>query len=149
MNVTLPQSLLSAGFLLLGLSTACLAADIPASVDINLQVSNPLLTSSSKDTKHVPAFSHAKHATAILQNNSAHAGRAFDEQLTCKACHPGVASPEEVVTQATKERQAKEVTEAGSIKKYMHSLCLDCHKSLKKAALVTGPTSCSGCHNPK
>ena len=141
-------SFFSAGILFLGLSTTCLASDIPESVDINLQAANPSISITSKDRKTVPAFSHAKHAVTILKNNSSHAGRTYDEDFTCSACHPGVARGEAMHSEAAKQRQAEEVKSAGGVKNYMHGLCRDCHKSMKKAELTTGPTSCKGCHNP-
>lgn len=149
MKTTLPASFFRAGIILLALSTASQAENIPESVDINLQASNPPIGMTSQNSKTVPGFSHAKHATTILPGNSGHAGRPYDDQFTCTACHPGVKSADDILSQASKERQAEAVDGAGGVKKYMHGLCLDCHKSMKKAELATGPTSCKGCHNPQ
>ncbi len=148
MKNTLATSLCTAA-ILVGLSTHCLALDIPESVDINLQTSNPALSDTHKDSKSVPAFSHAKHATTFLKKNSAHASRSYDDEFTCVACHTGVERGEDIGSEVNQQRQSEEVNGAGGVKKYMHTLCLDCHKSMKKVALSTGPTSCSGCHNPK
>jgi hypothetical protein len=148
MKRNVSTSFLSAAILLLGCSTSSLALDIPEQVDINLQSSNPSLQTLGKDSKTVPAFSHAKHAGTILQNHSSHVSRSYDEQFSCTACHPGAESAETVHSEAAQQKQVKEVESAGSVKKYMHALCLDCHKSMKKAELATGPTSCRGCHNP-
>ncbi len=148
MKNTVPTSLFTAAILVLGLSTHCLALDIPETIDINLQASNPALSAMGKDSKSAPAFSHAKHTTTYLTNNSAHASRPYDNGFTCTACHAGVESGGDIRSETTKQRQAEEVVNAGGVKKYMHTLCLDCHKSMKKAALSTGPTSCKGCHTP-
>jgi hypothetical protein len=139
----------SAGLLYIGLSTSCLASAIPDIVDINLQKTNPALTAISKDSKTVPGFQHAKHATTILEENSGHAGRTYNEKFSCTTCHAGVERPEDIGSEAAKLSQVAEVTAAGSVKNYMHGLCLECHKTLKSNGLTTGPTSCSGCHNPK
>lgn len=149
MKKSLPTVFFTAGILFLTFTTHCLALDIPENIDINLQVSNPVLSAANKDSKSAPSFSHAKHATTFLINNSAHTSMAYDDQFTCTACHPGVVNGGDIGTQAAKQKQAEEVMKAGGVKKYMHTLCLDCHKSMKEAVLATGPTSCKGCHNPK
>ncbi|MEN8257302.1 MAG: cytochrome c3 family protein [Thermodesulfobacteriota bacterium] len=143
-----PRSLFTAAVLLFGLNTSSLAADIPETIDINLQASNPALSATSKDSKKVPGFSHAKHASTFIKNNRAHAGITNADQSTCVACHAGANSVEDIQSESTKQRQAKKVEEAGGVKKYMHALCLKCHKSMKKAKVATGPTSCKGCHKP-
>ncbi len=150
MKTTLRASLLTAGIILGGLSTSSLAGEIPEYVDINLQASNPALASTTKDRKNVPGFTHAKHATLFVKNNKGHAAAITSpEQSTCVACHEGVGSGEDLPSVETKKRQFEAVTAAGGIKKYMHALCVDCHKSMKKEAIATGPTSCKGCHNPQ
>ncbi|MBU0682192.1 MAG: cytochrome c family protein [Proteobacteria bacterium] len=149
MKTTPTSSFFTAGILFLGLSTSCLAAPIPEKVDINLQASNPALSETYKDSKSVPGFSHAKHATILLKENSAHVGRIYDNQSSCTACHAGVESGEDIQSEATKQKQRAGVNDAGGVKNYMHALCLECHKSLKKEGLTTGPTSCSGCHTQK
>jgi hypothetical protein len=60
-----------------------------------------------------------------------------------------VASAEDIGTPAALQRQVEAVTEAGGVKNYMHGLCLDCHQSMKKEAIATGPTTCAGCHKPR
>ena len=71
---------------------------------------------------------------------------AYSNEFTCAACHIGVTTTEEVQSEAASQRQAEAVEQAGGVKKYMHGICLDCHKSMKKAKIATGPTSCKGCH---
>jgi hypothetical protein len=149
MKNRVPTSLFTATILFLGLSTTCLALDIPGTIDINLQASNPALDTLGKDSKSAPAFNHAKHASSYLTGNSAHAGMPYNDEFTCTACHAGVKSAGDIRSETTRQRQAEEVANAGGVKKYMHNLCLDCHKSMKKATLSTGPTSCKGCHAPQ
>lgn len=151
MKSTFPKSLLTAAFLVAGLSmsSACLAAAMPDSVDINLQESYPALTETSKDTKNAPAFSHGRHAEIFLKNNSSHAGTPYTDQFTCVACHAGVTEVEEIGTEAARQKQIMAVQAAGTVKNYMHGICLDCHRSMKKAAAPSGPTSCKACHSPQ
>ena len=42
----------------------------------------------------------------------------------------------------------KAMKDEGNLKKkqVMNKVCLNCHRSMKKAGKDTGPTSCSGCH---
>ncbi len=150
MKRKLRTSFLATTTLLFGISTCCFASgsEIPELVDINLQSSSPALSSNTKDIKNVPNFSHAKHAVTFLKNNNSFSSKAYDNQFTCTACHEGVKENKDVLSEVTKENQAKAVGEAGGIKKYMHGVCLKCHKSMKKAKLTTGPTSCKGCHKP-
>ncbi len=144
-----PKSLLTAGFLMAGLSSASLAAAMPDSVDINLQESYPALAETAKDTKSAPAFSHGKHAEIFLKNNSSHAGTPYTDQFTCVACHAGVSDAGEIGTETARQKQITAVQAAGSVKNYMHGICLDCHRSMKKATATSGPTSCKACHSPR
>lgn len=146
MKRTLPKALVTAGLLYLGLATIVLAFDGPESLDINLQASSPQLATTNKDRKMVPGFSHAEHATKFLLNNSNHARRTYDDKFTCAACHPGVKSARDIRSGSGKQAQIDAVNQAGGVKKYMHGLCLTCHKSMKKAKVTTGPTTCKGCH---
>lgn len=148
MKRTFPKALVTAGLLYLGLATNCLAFDGPERLDINLQASSPQLASTNKDRKMVPGFSHAEHATKFLLHNSGHAKRSYDDKFTCVACHTGVKSRGDIRSESAKQALIKAVNLAGGVKKYMHGLCLECHKSMKKAKLTSGPTTCKGCHAP-
>lgn len=141
MKTTTAASIFSAGVLIFGLGTSCLAAGIPESVDINLQTANPALQAAHKDSKTVPGFSHAKHIAAMAAGPN--------DNSVCTTCHAGVATAEDIGTPAAKQRQVEAVEAAGGVKNYMHGLCLDCHKNMKKDGIATGPTTCAGCHNPR
>ncbi len=114
------------------------AGTIPEHVDINLQNSNPTLATSWKDSKEVKSFNHRGHIKILT--------KAAPDKETCLTCHKEANSQEEIQAENRKEKQAALVNAAGSVKKYMHSQCLSCHKTMKKQKETTGPTSCKGCH---
>lgn len=148
MKIT-PATLIGSSALLLMLGTGCLAAAPPESLDINLQKSYPALAATDKDKKEVPGFSHAKHAEVFLKDNSTYSNTPYNDAFTCGACHPGVTTEEEIGTDQADAQKIAAIKKAGGVKKYMHDLCLDCHRAMKKAAVTTGPTSCRDCHNPQ
>ena len=125
-----------------------LVAQIPETLDINIQVSNPEL-GVGKDKKAVTGFSHRLHAQKYLIGQSAYAANAYTDEFTCAACHAGAKEVKDIVAVKKSERLAAAIEAEGGVKKYknmMHATCLDCHKKMKKAKNTTGPTSCKGCH---
>lgn len=123
--------------------------EIPKILTLNAQ---PILTGTPdlpKDKKQVLSFSHQEHAFTYLKQ-IVDPSKGFKDDFTCIACHPNASTPEEIISVPAGQRLTTALKEKGGakkLKKFFHDICLSCHKSLKKAAQKTGPTSCKGCHN--
>ncbi|MCB2180892.1 MAG: cytochrome c family protein [Desulfobulbaceae bacterium] len=119
---------------------------IPENVDINIQATCPDLAGLSADKKEVKNFSHKLHVEKYLLGESAYHSTPYTDDFTCAACHLTAKSQEEILGSAPCDRLSATI-DARNYKKQMHSMCLDCHKGMKKAKEATGPTSCKECHN--
>lgn len=132
------------------LATAETGRTAPETIDLNAQANFPAMAGLPADKKSVKSFSHAAHASRYLKGNAAYAAAPFQDDFTCKACHQAYGAEEELLIAAPEARLATALETqggAGNLKNYFHSICLQCHKNMKKAAIATGPTDCKGCHN--
>lgn len=111
---------------------------IPEEIDINLQRSNPPLTSQWQDKKEVKGFQHLAHIERL--------SKITPDQDICLTCHKEVQNQTEIQEENRQKKQRKVIIDAGGIKKYMHGQCVSCHRGMKKQRKTTGPTSCKGCH---
>ena len=119
------------------------------SINLNIQANHAGIKGLPKDKKSVNNFTHQKHANEYLKGISKHASKPFTDDFTCKACHQGSANRDELMKSIPQERLLEALNSKGGpkkVKNYFHGICLDCHKSMKKAELVTGPTKCNDCH---
>lgn len=126
-----------------------LAEELPEKMDINVQASCADIPGLAADKKKVSGFSHKLHAEKYLIGKSSFHTTPYTDDFTCVACHAGAQSKDEL-TQADSCARISAAIEAGggakNYKKQMHSMCIDCHKGMKKAKETTGPTSCKACH---
>ena len=123
-------------------------ANIPETINLNIQANHASIAGLPKDKKKVNFFSHKKHAATHLLDNSEYL-IPYTNDFTCIACHQGASSPEEIINSQATIRLTTALAIKGplKIKNYFHAICLQCHKSMEKAAKTTGPTKCKGCHN--
>ena len=126
--------------------------EVPDKVDINLQAICPDIPDMPLDKKNMTGFSHRDHAQKYLLGNSEFAARGYKDEFTCSACHPGLAKAKGVPREKVCDRLSKAIEAGGGLKnykKYMHNICITCHKNMKAAEKTTGPTSCKECHPKK
>jgi len=146
---------LGGALILLSQSPLVFASDsqeVPDKVDINIQTICPDITDLPLDKKNMTGFSHRDHAEKYLPGNSAFAAHSFKDEFTCGACHSGIANAKEMSEEKACDRLSKAIEAGGggkNYKKYMHNICLSCHKNMKAAEKTTGPTSCKDCHPKK
>ncbi len=123
---------------LLLIGTTAYGETIPEQIDINLQDTNPILASKWQDKKEVKGFNHLAHITTLEKTT--------ENNEVCLICHKEAGTRAAIQDSSRKEKQQQIIITAGGIKKYMHSQCVTCHKTMKKQKETTGPTSCKGCH---
>jgi hypothetical protein len=146
---------LGGALMLLSQSPFVFASDsqeVPDKVDINIQTICPDITDLPLDKKNMTGFSHRDHAEKYLPGNSEFAAHPYKDEFTCGACHSGIANEKEMSEGKVCDRLSKAIEEGGggkNYKKYMHGICLTCHKNMKAAEKKTGPTSCKDCHPKK
>jgi hypothetical protein len=144
-----------AAVLFVFMSTVCAWAEtttIPDTINLNAQANHPDIKDLPTDAKSVNNFTHGKHANQYLKGNSAYAAKSFTDEFTCAACHLEAASIEAITDSNPQERVLAALNAKGGpqkLKNYFHDICLSCHKSMKKAAISTGPTTCNDCHSRK
>ena len=125
---------------------------MPETINLNIQTNHAEISGLPEDKKSVNNFTHRKHAEEYLPGNSAYAENTFEDSFTCAACHAGTANAEEITGVIAQERLLASLNKSGGPKKlknYFHGICLNCHKSMKKANMHTGPTKCNDCHSRK
>ncbi len=131
--------------------TPLLAADqekIPDTIDINIQATCADLPGIGKDKKEVKGFKHTAHAEYV-KGNQEFSDKPYTDDFTCAACHTGATDQAAITGQPPCDRLGNAVSANGGGKKYknfIHGICLNCHKKMKKAKKTTGPTSCKQCH---
>lgn len=131
-------------------ATAAIDHPPPEVIDLNAQQKFQQIVGLPADKKSVKSFSHAEHATTYLTGRSAYAAKPYPADFTCQACHQAFTEQEALLNSAPEARLAAALDANGgasNLKNYFHAICLECHKSMKKAAITSGPTACNGCHN--
>jgi hypothetical protein len=101
-------------------------------------------------TKSLVVLSHKKHNVDYkiactdchhVYKEGKNVWKEGDAVQKCETCHTGgKPSAEEKKSLSEKELITKFLYTA------IHTNCVDCHKTLKKEAKPTGPTTCTGCH---
>ena len=125
---------------------------IPETINLNIQANHAEIAGLPKDKKAVNNFTHQKHATEYLKGNSKYATQLFSDDFTCAACHLDAKKPADLTDSIAQERVVAALATTGgpkNLKKYFHGICLNCHKSMAKSKIATGPTKCNGCHKRK
>lgn len=123
-------------------------ANTPETIDINIQATCPELPDIAKDKKEVKNFKHAAHAE-YLKGNQQFSAHPYTDDFTCAACHLGAGNQAAIVSQPACDRLGNTINANGggkNYKKFIHGICVSCHKQMKKAKKATGPTSCKKCH---
>ncbi len=148
-------ALSAAGLLALGMGPGQVSANeaqVPESVDINIQAECPDMPGIGKDKKAVYGFSHKAHVEKFLPGNSKYSPRPYSDEFVCAGCHAGFKDEKELLASEPCKRLEAAIEEKDGkrdVKNYFHSQCLACHKAMKKDKVATGPTSCKGCHSKK
>jgi hypothetical protein len=139
--------LLSFGFLLTSFSAEARDEQfkIPEIIEINTQKHCSEITT-KKDSQKVSSFFHLEHERKYIPENSEFTNSEITKKNSCYACHQGVKSKQEIMIIPKCDRLKKQIKTSGGVKKYFHTICLDCHKKMKKAGKKTGPKKCNGCH---
>ncbi len=146
---------LGGALILLSQSPLVFASDsqeIPDTIDINIQTRCPDIKDLPLDKKNMTGFSHRAHAEKYLPGNNEFAAHPYKDEFTCAACHFGIADAKGITEEEVCDRLSKAIETGGggkNYKKYMHNICLTCHKNMKTAEKTGGPTSCKECHKKK
>lgn len=121
----------------------------PEKIEINIHATCSEIPGLPADTKKTSDFSHKLHTEKYLMGKSGFHSTPYTDDFTCVACHNGATSQEEITGADRCDRLTAAVSGQGggeNYKKQMHSMCVDCHKNMKKAGETTGPTKCTDCH---
>ncbi|HID97429.1 MAG TPA: hypothetical protein EYP57_04465 [Thermodesulfobacteriaceae bacterium] len=125
---------------------------IPDIMDINIQAGCPGVKGWPADKKKVVGFSHKAHSAGYLKGNSEYSAVKYHDDFTCRACHHGAASKQDITGRQPCERISEVMKGSGGpehLKKYYHAMCRQCHVNMKKAKKAHGPVKCRGCHAGK